>query len=66
VEFFARLEAHGFAGCDADLGACAGVAANPGFAGADAEDAKPAQFDALQLWCGAALCARLRDERCPA
>jgi len=47
VELFAGLEAHSFAGCDADLGACAGVAANPSFAGADAEDAKPAQFDAL-------------------
>ena len=47
VQFFAGLEAHSFAGSDADLGAGAGIAADAGFAGADAEDAKPAQFDAL-------------------
>jgi len=29
VELFAGFEAHGFAGCDADLGASAGVAAIP-------------------------------------
>ena len=45
--FLAGFEAHSFAGGDADLGAGAGVAANAGFAGADAENAKPAQFDAL-------------------
>ena len=47
VQFLARLEADGFAGGDADLGAGAGIAADAGFAGADAEDAKSAQFDAL-------------------
>ena len=47
VQFLAGLEADRFAGRDADLGSCAGIAADSGFAGADAEDAKPAQFDAL-------------------
>jgi hypothetical protein len=47
VQFFAGLEAHGLAGSDADLGAGSWIAADAGFAGADAENAKPAQFDAL-------------------
>ena len=47
VQFLAGLEAHRLAGGDADLGAGAGIAADAGFAGADAEDAKAAQFDAL-------------------
>src|ERR1035438_1600651 len=47
MELLAGLEAHRFAGRDADLGARAGVAANPGFAGAHTENAKPAQLDAL-------------------
>src|SRR5271157_225334 len=47
VQFLARLEAHRLAGIDADLGAGAGIAADAGFAGADAENAESAQFDAL-------------------
>ena len=47
VQFLAGLEADSFAGSDADFGAGAGIAADAGFAGADAEDAKSAQFDAL-------------------
>jgi hypothetical protein len=47
VQFLARLEAHRLAGCDADLGAGTGIAADSGFAGADAEHTKSAQFDAL-------------------
>ena len=47
VQFLAGLEAHGFAGSDADLGSGAGVAADASLAGADAEDAKAAQFNAL-------------------
>jgi hypothetical protein len=47
MQFFARFEAHGFAGGDADFGAGAGIAADTGFSGADAENAKSAQFDAL-------------------
>src|ERR1700739_1739940 len=45
VQLFARLEADGLAGCDADLRPGAGIAANAGLARADAEDAKAAQFD---------------------
>jgi len=40
VQFLAGLEAHRLTGGDADLGAGAGVAADAGFACADAEDAK--------------------------
>ena len=47
MQFLARFEAHCLAGGNANLGAGTGVAADAGFAGADAEDAKPAQFDAL-------------------
>ena len=47
MKFFAGLEAHCLAGCDADLGTGAGIAADAGFAGTHAEDAKAAQFDAL-------------------
>jgi hypothetical protein len=47
MQFFARLEAHSFAGSDADLGAGSGISADASFAGADAENAKSAQFDAL-------------------
>src|SRR5271163_1351060 len=47
VQLLAGLEADGLAGRYADFGAGAGVAADAGFAGADAEDAKSAQFDAL-------------------
>ena len=47
VKFLARLEADGFAGSDVDLSAGAGIAADAGFAGADAEDAESAQLNAL-------------------
>ena len=47
MQFLAGFEAYSFAGGDADLGAGAGIAADAGFAGTDAEDAKAAQFDAL-------------------
>jgi hypothetical protein len=47
VQLFARLEADSLAGSDAYFSAGAGIAADAGFAGADAENAKSAQFDAL-------------------
>src|SRR5581483_140451 len=47
VQFFARLKANGFARSDADLRAGAGIAADSGFARADAEDAESSQFNAL-------------------
>ena len=47
MQFLAWLEAHRLAGCDAHLGAGAGIAADAGLAGTDAEDAEAAQFDAL-------------------
>jgi hypothetical protein len=47
MKLLAWLEAYGFTRRDAHLGAGAGIAANAGFAGADAENAKSAQFDAL-------------------
>jgi hypothetical protein len=47
LEFFARLEADGFARRDADFFTGAWVAADAGFAGLDAEDAEAAEFDAL-------------------
>jgi hypothetical protein len=49
VKFLAGLEADGFAGSDADLGAGAGIAADAGFAGTDIEDTEAAQLDALAL-----------------
>jgi hypothetical protein len=47
VQFLAWLEADRFAWSNAHFGAGAGIAADPCFAGADTEDAKSAQFDAL-------------------
>jgi hypothetical protein len=47
MQFLARFESHGFARGYADFSAGAGIAADTGFAGADAKDAKSAQFDAL-------------------
>jgi len=47
MQFFARLEAHGLSGGDADFSSGTRVAAYSGFAGADAEDAEAAKFDAL-------------------
>ena len=59
VQLFAGLEADSFAGGDADLSAGAGVAADAGFAGADAEDAEAAQLDALA--CRQGLLEALED-----
>ena len=53
VQLFARLEAHRFARRDAHFGSRARVAADPGFARADVEHAKAAQFDALAFREGA-------------
>jgi hypothetical protein len=47
MQFLAGLETDRLARRDADFGASTRVAANSGFAGTDAENAKPAQFDAL-------------------
>ncbi len=47
MKFLARLESNGFARGYADFGTGAGITADAGFAGADAENAKSAQFDAL-------------------
>jgi len=47
MQFLAGFEAHRLAGDDADLFAGAGIAADAGFPGADAEDAEAAQLDAL-------------------
>ena len=47
VQFLAGFEADCLAGSDAHFGAGSGVAADAGLAGADAEDAKAAQLDAL-------------------
>src|SRR5271157_2630406 len=49
MQFLARFEAHSLAGGDAYLGTGSRIAADPGLAGAHAEDAKPAQFDALSV-----------------
>ena len=47
VQLLTRLEANGLPGGDTDLGAGAGIAADAGLAGTDAEDAKTAQFNAF-------------------
>jgi hypothetical protein len=47
MKLLAGFETDSFAGSDADLGAGSRIAADAGFAGADAENAKSAQFDAL-------------------
>jgi len=47
VQFFAGLEANGFAGRDADFGTGAGVAADARLAGLDGEDAEAAQLNAV-------------------
>jgi hypothetical protein len=47
LEFFAGFEADGLPGGNADFFASAGIAADTGFAGLDAEDAEAAEFDAL-------------------
>ena len=47
MKFFAGLEADGFAGGDADLGAGARVAPDAGLARLDGEDAESAKLDAV-------------------
>src|SRR6266436_1604506 len=47
LEFFAGLEADGFAGRNVDFFTGAGIAANAGLARLDAENAKAAELDAL-------------------
>src|SRR5438445_11863138 len=47
LKFFAGFEADGFARRNVDLFAGAGIAADPGLAGVDAEHAEAAEFDAL-------------------
>jgi hypothetical protein len=47
LKFFSRFEADRFAGRDADFFAGAGIAADSGLAGFDAEDAEAAEFNAL-------------------
>jgi len=59
MQFLAWFETYGFARGDAHFGASAWVAADAGFAGADAEYAESAQFDALT--CGQGLLKALED-----
>jgi len=47
VEILARFEADGLAGSDVHFGARSRVSADSGLAGANAEDAETAQFDAV-------------------
>jgi hypothetical protein len=47
MEFFARLEANGFTGRDAYLGAGTRVATNACFTGLHIEDSETAEFDAI-------------------
>src|SRR5690242_5471818 len=47
LQFLARLEAHGFAGRDADFLASARIASDAGLARADIEYAKAAQLNAF-------------------
>jgi hypothetical protein len=47
MEFLSWLESNGLARGYADFGSGAGIATDTGFAGANTEDAKSAQFDAL-------------------
>ena len=47
LKLFARFEAHGFSWGNFDFLARAGIAADSGLAGSDAEDAETAKLDAL-------------------
>jgi len=47
VQLFARLEAYGLSGRDADLGSSAGIASDAGLSRADTENAESAQLDPL-------------------
>jgi hypothetical protein len=53
VQFFAGLKANGFAGSDADFGASSWIAADAGFARANAKNTEAAQLDAIA--CGEGL-----------
>jgi len=59
MQFLARLEPDSFAWGNADLCSRAGIASNSGFARADAENSKSAQFDALA--CRKCLLQTLED-----
>jgi hypothetical protein len=59
MKFLARFETNRFARGYADFGTGAGIAADTGFAGANAENAKTAEFDALA--CGQGLLQALED-----
>jgi hypothetical protein len=59
MQFLAWLESYCLPRGYAHLGTCAGIAADAGFARADAENAKSAQFDALA--CGQGLLKALKD-----
>jgi hypothetical protein len=59
VQFLARFKADGFTGRNADFSPGAGIAANPGFAGTDAENAESTQFNALTR--GQGLLQALKD-----
>jgi hypothetical protein len=47
MQFFTGFEAHGFARRDADFGASSGIAADAGFACANAEHSETTQFNAF-------------------
>ena len=47
LQFFARLEAHGFSRRNINLGACAGISSDAGFARFHVENSKTPQFDAV-------------------
>jgi hypothetical protein len=53
LQFLARLEAHSFAGRDADFLACARIPSDAGLARANIEHAKAAQLNAFPLAEGA-------------
>jgi hypothetical protein len=47
MQFFTGLEAHGLSGRDANFSPSAGIASDPGLAGANTENTKAAQLNAL-------------------
>ena len=59
MQFLARLKPNGLARSDADFGAGAGIATDTSLAGANAENAKSAQFNALS--CRQSLLETLKD-----
>src|ERR1017187_227580 len=64
MQFLAGFEAHGLSWGDADLGSGSRIAANAGFAGADAENAKSAQVDGLAGSQGLVQALEDRIDRC--